>query len=385
MNRIIKIGIDVHSKTFNLCAIEANIAGEDKILGSTQITADYHEVVKFIEGLKKKLNAVNPADTFDIECGYEAGCLGFSLRNQLAAMHIKCHILAPSTILQPNGKRVKTDARDAEWIAKQLAWGSCTFVHIPTEKDAGIKEYLRMRDDHKSDLKKNKQRINALCLRNGYVYSGTKWTARHWEWLKKLELPEFVRETLDEYMATYQLQQSSIERFDARIEELAADGEYAESVKKLGCFLGIKTHTALSVIVETSDFSRFAKGSTYAAYLGLAPGESSSGEHICRTGITKAGNCHLRRLLVESAAGICKGKIGAKSKALKARQSGNTSEVIAYADRANIRLRSKYYHMIRNGKKRNVAVTAIARELACFIWGMMTGNTSPNNDLRVAA
>ena len=123
MNRIIKIGMDVHSKTFNLCAIEANIAGEDKILGSTQVTADYHEVVKFIEGLKKKLNTINPVDTFDIECGYEecgyeAGCLGFSLRNQLATMHIKCHILAPSTILQPNGKRVKTDARDAEWIAK---------------------------------------------------------------------------------------------------------------------------------------------------------------------------------------------------------------------------------------------------------------------------
>ena len=115
--------MDVHSKTFNLCAIEANIAGEDKILGRTQVTADYHEVVKFIEGLKKKLNTINPVDTFDIECGYEecgyeAGCLGFSLRNQLAAMHIKCHILAPSTILQPNGKRVKTDARDAEWIAK---------------------------------------------------------------------------------------------------------------------------------------------------------------------------------------------------------------------------------------------------------------------------
>ena len=118
MNRIIKIDTDVHSKTFNLCAIEANIAGEDKILGSTQVTADYHEVVKFIEGLKKKLNTINPVDTFDIECGYEAGCLGFSLRNQLATMHIKCHILAPSTILQPNGKRVKTDARDAEWIAK---------------------------------------------------------------------------------------------------------------------------------------------------------------------------------------------------------------------------------------------------------------------------
>lgn len=145
-------------------------------------------------------------------------------------------------------------------------------------------------------------------------------------------------------------------------------------MKKLTCFLGIKTHTALSLIVETGDFERFAKGNIYAAFLGLAPGENSSGEHINRTGITKAGNSHLRLLLIESAGGICKGVIGHKSKELRARQNGNTAEVIAYADKANTRLRSRYYRLIRHGKKRNVAVAAIARELACFVWGMMTDN-----------
>ena len=144
----------------------------------------------------------------------------------------------------------------------------------------------------------------------------------------------------------------------------------------MGCFLGIRTHTALSLIVETGDFKRFAKGNIYAAFLGLAPGEHSSSKSVNRLGISKAGNTHLRCLLIEAAKGICKGAIGHKSKELRSRQSGQTAAVIAYADKANTRLRSKYYKMIRHGKKKNVAVAAVARELACFIWGMMTGNIS---------
>ena len=147
-------------------------------------------------------------------------------------------------------------------------------------------------------------------------------------------------------------------------------------MKKLVCFLGVRTHTALSLIVETGDFNRIAKGNTYAAFLGLAPGEHSSSENVKRLGISKAGNTHLRRLLIEASKGVCKGAIGHKSKELRSRQSGQPAEVIAYADKANTRLRSKYYKMIRHEKKKNVAVAAVARELACFIWGMMTENIS---------
>ena len=181
---------------------------------------------------------------------------------------------------------------------------------------------------------------------------------------------------MNEYMTSYEEQVSKIERLDQRIEELASQEKYAEKVKKLGCFLGIKTHTALSLIVETGDFKRFAKGNIYAAYLGLAPGENSSGAKTKRTGLSKAGNSHLRQLLTEAAGGICKGMVGHKSKELKARQKGNTDDVIKYADKANVRLRSRYYKLIRQGKARNVAVAAIARELACFVWGMMTDNIS---------
>lgn len=210
----------------------------------------------------------------------------------------------------------------------------------------------------------------------GHHYEGTKWTIKYVTWLRKLELSPLYREILDEYMVSFNEQTAKIERFDLWIEELASQEEYQEKVKKLCCFLGIKIHTALSLIVETGDFSRFARGNTYAAFLGLAPGKHSSGEKTNRTGISKAGNRHLRQLLIEALRGICKGTVGHKSKELRARQNSNTAEVTAYADRANTRLRSRYYKFIRYGKRKNVAVAATARELACFVWGMITDNIS---------
>ena len=371
MKRILKVGMDVHSTNYTLCALEPVIGAEDRVFANVQVTPDYKNIILFIENLKHKLGL---NDTYDIECGYEAGCLGYSLYNQLMAAGVKCVILAPTTMLTEHGQRIKTDSRDAHLIAQCIAYGGYHPVYIPTEQDDSVKEYLRMRDDHKKALKKIKQQIGMFCIRHGYYYEGTKWTIAHLKWLKKLELAPMYRETLDEYLASYEEQTAKIERFDARIEEVASQAEYAEKVKELGCFLGIKTHTALSLIVETGDFTRFAKGNVYAAYLGLAPGEHSSAAKVNRLGITKAGNSHLRLLLVEAAAGICKGTIGHKSKALKQRQQGNSAEVIAYADKANARLRSKYYRLIRHGKKRNVAVAAVARELACFVWGMMTDN-----------
>lgn len=373
MNRIVKIGMDVHSTNYTLCAMEPVLDGEDRIFANIQVTPDYKNVIQFISQLKSKLGS---SDTYSIECGYEAGCLGYSLYHQLMDAGVKCTILAPTTMLTQQGKRVKTDKRDALMIAQCLSYGGYHAVHVPGEKDEAIKEYLRMRDDHKLILKKIKQQIGAFCLRHGHFYDGNKWTINHKKWLRALKLSDLHRETLDEYIATYEEQESKIERLDRRIEELASDSDYKEKVKKLGCFLGVKTHTALSLIVETGDFKRFAKGNTYAAFLGLAPGESSSGDHINRTGISKAGNSHLRTLLIESARGICKGVIGYKSKDLRSRQIGNSAEVIAYADKANVRLRSRYYRLVRHGKKRNVAVAAVARELACFIWGMMTDDIS---------
>lgn len=363
--------MDVHSNNYTLCAIEPVLGGKDRVYANIPVAPDYKNIILFIENLKFKLGM---NDEYHIECGYEAGCLGYSLYNKLTAAGVKCVILAPTTMLTQQGKRIKTDARDALMIAHCLASGGYHSVYVPTEADDSVKEYLRMRDDHKCTLKKIKQQINAFCLRHGLHYDGKKWTQRHMVWLRKLELDLFYQETLDEYLASYDEYSSKIERFDKRIEEIAAQESYCQKVKELGCFLGIKTHTALSLIVETGDFHRFAKGNVYAAYLGLTPNETSSGDKVRRGGITKAGNSHLRRLLIESSQGIAKGRTGHKSKTLRARQSGNTAEVIAYADKANIRLRRRYGKLVQHGKARNVAIAAIARELACFIWGMMTGN-----------
>ena len=371
MNRIIKIGMDVHSTNYTLCAMEPTIGAEDRIFGEIQVAPDYKEVLCFIESLKMKLGFF---DDYSIECGYEAGCLGYTLYHQLTGAGIKCVILAPSTMLTQQGQRIKTDRRDARLIAQCLCYGGYHPVYIPTGEDDAVKEYVRMRDDHKLALKKLKQQINAFVLRHGHQYAGTKWTIKHLIWLSKLELHPMYRETLNEYMTSYEEQEAKIERYDKRIEEIAAEARYKDKAEKLGCFLGIRTHTALSLIVETGDFKRFAKGNTYAAFLGLAPGEHSSSTSINRLGISKAGNAHLRCLLIEAAKSICKGAIGHKSKELRSRQNGQSAEVIAYADQANTRLRSKYYRMIRHGKKKNVSVAAVARELACFIWGMMTGN-----------
>lgn len=373
MSRIIKIGMDVHSTNYTLCAMEPTIGSEDRIFGEVQVAPDYKEVICFIESLKMKLGLHND---YSIECGYEAGCLGYTLYHQLTGAGIKCVILAPTTMLTQQGQRIKTDKRDAHLIAQCLCYGGYHPVYIPTGEDDAVKEYLRMRDDHKLAHKKLKQQINAFTLRHGHQYTGTKWTIKHIVWLKQLKLDPMYRETLDEYLASYEEQEAKIERYDKRIEEIATEERYQDNAKRLGCLLGIRTHTALSLIVETGDFKRFAKGNTYAAFLGLTPGEHSSSTKVNRLGLSKAGNTHLRRLLIEAARGICKGAIGHKSKYLRSRQSGQSAEIIIYADKANTRLRSKYYRMIRHGKKKNVAVAAVARELACFIWGMMTGNIS---------
>ena len=377
MYRILKIGMDVHTTNYTLCALESKFGEEDTVLANITVGPDHKNVLDFVRRIKEKMDPKGK-DKIDVECGYEAGCLGYSLYQLLSACKLKCTILAPTTMHSEKGPRIKTDRRDAKLIAQCLSNGGYHAVHIPTAEDNAVKEYVRMRDDHKIALKKLKQQTNALCIRFGFLYDGTKWTGIHLKWLRTLELPELIRETLNEYLATYDELTAKIARFDQRIQEIAGQEQYREKVRKLECFLGIKTHTALSLIVETGDFIRFRKGNVYAAYLGLAPGEHSSAESGGRLGITKAGNSHLRRLLIEAAGGICKGQIGKKSKDLIARQAGNSAEVIVYADKANIRLRSKYYRLIRHGKKRNVAVTAVARELACFVWGMMTDNIHGN-------
>ena len=357
----------VHKESFSLCSFTIE---EDKASHAQKIESDYKQVLKYLDFLRTIYG--NDAN---FVCGYEAGCLGFTLYHQLTDHHVNCVILAPTTMLQQRGKKkIKTDKRDTALIARCLAQHNYSPVHVPTAQDEEIKEYIRMRGDHKLALKKVKQQILAFCLRHNYRYDGNShWTQAHMTWLKALQPSGLYQEILDEYLLTFDNLTDKLERLDKRIEELASKEEYQENVKKLSCFLGVKTQTALSTMVEVGDFKRFATADRFASYLGLVPGEDSSGDGQQRLGITKAGNTHVRRLLVEAAQSYSRGQIGFKSKELKSRQNGNSPQVIAYADKANERLRRRYYKMVLGqGKRCNVAKTAIARELACFIWGMMT-------------
>ena len=368
MKRILKIGLDVHSTNYTICVAEPKLEDEPDYLYEIEADPDVKNILSVVEKLKKKY----PDDHLDIVCGYEAGCLGYTLYHELKQSGVKCVILAPSTMEMRGGKRIKTDKRDARLIAKCLCTGGYSAVYVPTARDEEIREYLRMRDDHKAQQKVIKQQINAFCLRHGYKYEKSKWTGSHLKWLNDLSVSAALREVLEEYLITYRYLTDRIEQFDRRIEEFASEGAYCDKVQKLGCFIGIKTHAALSLMVEICDFTRFSKGNIFASYLGLTPGEHSSSDSVNRTGITKSGNKHIRTILVESSQGICKGRVGMKSKELSSRQKGNAPKVIAYADKANERLRRKYYRMVFKGKQKSVAVTAVARELACFIWGMMT-------------
>lgn len=363
------IGMDVHKEKFSLCCYSVE---KDEFLHPHTTAADYRQVLAYLASLRDVFG-----ENVSLLCGYEAGCLGFTLYHQLTAANVKCVILAPTTMPAVKGrKKIKTDKRDAKNIAKCLAYRTYSPVHIPTAQDEQVKEYIRMRSDHKLALKKIKQQISSFCLRHNLRYDGrSSWTAAHLRWLKALKPEGLYEEILKEYLLTLENLTDKIERLDRRIEELSSDRKYQEDVKKLSCFLGVQTQTALSTIVEVGDFKRFGSAERFASYLGLVPGEDSSGDGQTRLGITKAGNTHVRRLLVEAAQSYNRGQAGHKSKGLKARQQGNPPEVIAYADRANERLRRKYYKMVLSqNKKPNVAKTAIARELACFIWGMMTGN-----------
>lgn len=230
-----------------------------------------------------------------------------------------------------------------------------------------------MRDDLKADLKRHKQQLLAFCLRHRLVFTGTRnnWTQAHFKWLESLKLKGLDQETLDDYLTEIKHLMEKIERCDKRIEEVSWHEVYKESVDKLGCLMGLTRPIAMAIITEIGDFKRFTSARGFMAYLGLVPGEHSSANDRNRLPIIKAGNVHVRKLLVEAAQCYSRGKAGHKSKALAAKQAGNSEKVIAYADKANKRMRERYYHLVFTGKNKNLVKTAVARELAGFIWGMM--------------
>lgn len=374
MNRIVYIGMDVHTSNYTLCSLDPGYGvKKDNYFAEVQFTNNFvTNVVNYVSRLKKKLK------DSDFVCGYEAGCLGYSTYKDLTKAGIKCVIMAPSTMaVQKGGKKVKNDRRDARVIAQCLAYQTYKEVYVLSEHDEAVRGYLRMRDSHKKELKRIKQQIIAFCTGHG-LFSPTKsnWTVAHLKWLKGLKFNDPVeQEIINEYLSSYTYLCDKIKAMDVRIEVLASEKQYCENVKKLRCIKGIETNVALTLLAEIGDFNRFSKPTDFAAYLGLIPGEQSSGDKVRGTGITKAGNSTLRQKLTEAAKGYWRGRIGMKSATFKKFEKELPKEVTEYALKANTRLQRKFFNMTHvKGKNMNVAASACAREMACFVWGLITNH-----------
>ena len=374
MNRIVYIGMDVHTSNYTLCSLDPGYGvKKDNYFAEVQFTNNFvTNVVNYVSNLKKKMKDC------EFVCGYEAGCLGYSTYKDLTKAGIKCVIMAPSTMaVQKGGKKVKNDRRDARVIAQCLAYQTYKEVYVLSEHDEAVRGYLRMRDSHKKQLKRIKQQIIAFCTGHG-LFSPTKsnWTVAHLKWLKGLKFNDPVeQEIINEYLSSYTYLCDKIKAMDVRIEVLASEKQYCENVKKLRCIKGIETNVALTLLAEIGDFNRFSKPTDFAAYLGLIPGEQSSGDKVRGTGITKAGNSTLRQKLTEAAKGYWRGRIGMKSATFKKFEKELPKEVTEYALKANTRLQRKFFNMTHvKGKNMNVAASACAREMACFVWGLITNH-----------
>ena len=287
-------------------------------------------------------------------------------------MGIECVILAPTSMQKSVKNKInKNDRNDALNIATNMDNPLTAYVNVPDLEDEEIKEYIRMMNSVKKQFKTLKQQIKAFLLRAGISYSGkASWTNGFMKWLRNLDLKPVLKETLNEMLANYYYFDERIECYTDRIEEFYHTERYEEQISKLRCFSGIDTLSAMTIQAEISDFSRFPKAKAFSAYVGLTEGEHSSGAKNNPTGLSKAGNKLVRSTLIECAQTLVKTNIYQKSKRIKAKQKGQSTEVIAYADKATKRLVKKFKRLRERNVPYNKAIAAVARELACFIWGM---------------
>ena len=366
MESIIYVGMDVHKETYSVCCYDPRT---DRYLYEHKMKSTTSNVLKYLKNVKEQLGEVM------FVCGYEAGPTGFGLCRDLLKKDIACVVMAPTSLRRSSNHKVKNDKVDARLLAKDLITHDYSPVHLSSQKEESIKEFCRMRRNIMTELKTAKQVLQAFLLRQGKHFEGkTHWTEAHRKWLKEVTFEQpYLQEAFDEYVISVNLLEERLRRIEKRLEEISMDEDVAPKVRKLVCFSGIDTLTAVSIVSEVGDFMRFARAWDFANFVGLSIGEHSSGGKERHLGITKSGNCYLRRLFTESAKSIKRTSVRFnKSKNLLKRQEGNDSNVIAYADKCRYRLRHKMMSLENRGKHANVASTAAARELACFVWGMMT-------------
>jgi transposase len=363
--RILYVGMDVDKEKIATAVMKE---GDNEVISARIVRNSPEAIRRYFKELA--------AQGTQIRACYEAGFCGFQLARQLSEMGVGCAVAAPGMLPKMPSDRVKTDRRDARLLARALRNGDVHEVYVPTKRDEAARDYLRAYEDAKGDLKRAKQRVLHFLLRHGLRYThGGNWTGGYRKWLASLQFDEAMeQEILDEYYAQVVDLEERCQRMAARVEEIAGEERYAEPVRQLKAFKGIGTLIALSLIVEIGDFRRFATAEQFMAFLGLVPSEHSSGSKRRQGSITKAGNSHLRKLLVE--AGWQHRSYHPQSKRLMERREGLPAGLVAYANRAGRRLNKKFLRLLYAGKPSQVAATAVSRELAGFIWGAMTGHTA---------
>ena len=364
------VGIDVHKDTYSLCCFDFQ---RNELSDEITIRATTKGVIKYLEAIRKKHR-----EEVLFACGYEAGPTGYGLCRGLQKAGYGCVVMAPTTMSNPDGKRrIKTDRIDARAISRILAYKSYSQVHLPSEEIEALKEYTRARYAKKRMLKKAKQELLSFLLRNGKTYpeSGNYWTKKFFNWIKTVQFSKkWMQEAFNEYLVEVYSLKAKIERMDMKIREIAGLEIIKDKVDKLVCFSGIDVSTAVETVVEINDFTRFATAAQFVSYLGLCPGQDSSGKRKTMLPLTKAGNCRVRTLLCESAKAIKRtNPYGQKSGRILERQKNASPEIVSYADKATKRIRTKMKNLEECGKNYNVSSAAGARELACFVWGMMNG------------
>ena len=265
---------------------------------------------------------------------------------------------------------VKTDRRDAEKLARLYRAGELTEIRIPTREEESARDLVRAREDGLADRLHARHRLSKFLLRQGRVYRETKsWGVAHRVWLKTQKFNWVpLQQTFEGYMQTLDDAEARLRTFDQQLQDLAQRDVYRVPVSYLRCLKGVDTLSALTLIVEAQDFRRFERAASFMCFTGLVSSEHSSGEKVRRGAITKAGNTHIRRILVEAAWSNRNGNVA--SEKLLERRKGCPAEVVGIAQKAQQRLHRKYWRMISRGKPHTVAVAAAARELSGFVWSI---------------
>jgi transposase len=303
---------------------------------------------------------------------YEAGPTGYELARLLGGLGVRCEVIAPSLIPARPGDRVKTDRRDAARLAVLFRAGQLSAVRVPTVAEEAVRDLCRARADMVIDQTRARHRLGKFLLRHGRVWrDGDNWTLKHRAWVRSQRFDDAALEaTFGHYQATLLAREAAVDAIDADLARWYSREPFCDPVARLGAYRGVTQLGALTLASEVCDWRRFPTAAMFMGFCGLVPSEHSSGQRTQRGGITHAGNTHLRTQLVESAWAYKSRP--ASGATLTKRHEGLDPAVVARAWAAQLRLCSKFRCLDERKTNRKTVVTAVARELAGFVWAEMT-------------